>query len=101
MSNIRGILLPRRSSVSLSKSNIFSLMTIMLRYITNKPECCFYKQNESGIYDTRLLHEILIEKNRFHCFSNSKPNCNPSYWFNNEVAALIVELELPKAPPMV
>lgn len=62
MSNIRGILLPRRSSVSLSKSNIFSLMTIMLRYITNKPECCFYKQNESGIYDTRLLHEILIEK---------------------------------------
>lgn len=34
----------------------------MLRYITNKPECCFYKQNESGIYDTRLLHEILIEK---------------------------------------
>lgn len=50
----------------------------MLRYITNKPECCFYKQNESGIYDTRLLHEILIEKNRFYCFSNSKPNCNPS-----------------------
>lgn len=76
-------------------------MTIMLRYITNKPECCFYKQNESGIYDTRLLHEILIEKNRFYCFSNSKPNCSPSYWFNNEVAALIVELELPKAPPMV
>lgn len=54
MSNIRGILLPRRSSVALSKSTIFSLMTIMLRYITNKPECCFYKQNESGIYDTRL-----------------------------------------------
>ena len=96
MSNIRGILLPRRSSVALSKSTIF-----LDRKSTNKPECCFYKQNESGIYDTRLLHEILIEKNRFYCFSNSKPNCNPSYWFNNEVAALIVELELPKAPPMV
>ena len=79
MSNIRGILLPRRSSVALSKSTIF-----------------FFNNNYA-----ELLHEILIEKNHFYCFSNSKPNCNPSYWFNNEVAALIVELELPKAPPMV
>ena len=44
-----------------------------------------------------------LQSTMCYCFFSCTPNCNPSYWLNNELAVLTAELDdlLATAPVMV